>query len=98
MSDFSVVEGLIKLRDKNYDVKINNTIKMLVENYDEGQIRVLAEYQGLKIDGALINLFFIENVGFRCFNDRTDIYGKMPICKNVEKFMNNIYLESFNIN
>lgn len=93
MSNFSVKDSLIKLQEKNYDVKINNTIKYLVENLEEGQIRVLSQYNGLKLDNNLIRLFFIENVGFRCMNEKTEVYGKMPICNNIEKFMNSLYLD-----
>ena len=95
MNNFSVKCSLMKLREKNYDININNTIDMLVEKFDEGQIRILSQYQGLKIDNNLIRLFFIENVGFRCLNDKDNIYGKMPICQNIEKYMNKLYVESF---
>ena len=95
MNNFSLKDSLVRLQEKNYDVKINTTINMIVENYDEGQIRVLSQYQGLKIDNELIRLFFVENVGFRCMNDRVNIIGKMPICKNIENFMNKLYLDSF---
>ena len=93
MHKFSVKDSLLKLQEKNYI--LNSTIDMLVEKFDESQIRILSQYQGLKIDNNLIRLFFIENVGFRCLNDKDDIYGKMPICKNIEKYMNELYLESF---
>lgn len=96
MNNFSVKDSLIKLQEKNYDVKINNTIKYLVENLEEGQIRVLSQYKGLKLDNNLIRLFFIENVGFRCMNEKSEVYGKMPICNNIEKFMNSLYLEYIN--
>ena len=95
MYNFSVKDSLLKLQEKNYDINITNTINMLVEKFDEDQIRVLSQYQGLKIDNNLIRLFFIENVGFRCLNDKDNIYGKMPICQNIEKYMNKLYLESF---
>lgn len=85
----------MKLKEKNYDINITKTIDMLVEKFDEEQIRLLSHYQGLKIDNNLIRLFFIENVGFRCLNDKDNIYGKMPICQNIEKYMNKLYLESF---
>lgn len=97
MSNFSLTNSLIRLKGKNYDININRTINMLVENYDEGQIRVLSQYQGLKIDNNLIRLFFMENVGFRCLNEKDNIVGRLPICRNIEKFMNDLYLESFTI-
>lgn len=95
MYNFSVKDSLLKLQEKNYDININSTINMLVEKFDEDQLRILSQYQGLKIDNNLIRLFFIENVGFRCLNDKDNIYGKMPICQNIEKYMNKLYLESF---
>ena len=98
MYNFSVKDSLVKLQGKNYDKGINVAIDILLENLDEGQIRILSQYQGLKIDNNLIRLFFIENIGFRCMNERDDIVGKMPICQNIEKYMNKLYLESFKDN
>lgn len=95
MNNFSIKNSLLKLQEKNYDININKTINMLVENYDEGQIRILSQYQGLKIDNSIIRLFFIENVGFRCMNERDNIFGKLPICINIQNYMNNLYLDSF---
>ena len=92
-NNFSVKDSLIKLQEKNYDIKINNTINLLIENLDEGQIRILSQYKGLNIDNNLIRLFFIENVGFRCMNDKSEIYGKFPLCRNIEDYMNRLYLE-----
>ena len=93
--NFSVKESLNKLKDKNYDKNINNTINILIENLDEDQIRMISQYQGLKIDNNIIKLFFIENIGFRCLNEKDYIYGKLPICKNIEKYMNDLYIKSF---
>lgn len=95
MNNFSIKDSLIKLQEKNYDNNINKTINLLIENYDEGQIRVLSQYQGLKIDNNIIRLYFIENVGFRCMNERDNIFGKLPICRNIEQYMNKLYVESF---
>jgi hypothetical protein len=97
MSNFSLYESLLKLQEKNYDKNISNTLKFLTENYDEFQLRILSQHQGLKIDNNIIRLYFIDNVGFRCFNEKDNIYGKLPICINIERFMNKIYLEYINI-
>ena len=97
MNNFSVREGLSKLKDKNYDVNINKTIDLLIENYDENQLRVILQYQGIKIDNNLIRLYFYDNVGFRCMNEKDNIYGKLPICKNIEKYMNDLYTESIKL-
>jgi hypothetical protein len=96
MYNFSVKDSLIKLQEKNYDNNINRTINLLVDNYDESQIRILSQYHGLKIDNNIIRLYFIENVGFRCMNEKDNIYGKLPICRNIENYMNKLYIESFN--
>lgn len=92
---FSVKDSLIKLKDKKYSENINKTIDILVDRFDENQIRILSN-QGLKIDNNIIRLYFIDNVGFRCMNEKDNIYGKLPICKNIERFMNNLYIESVN--
>lgn len=96
MNYFSLKESLAKLNKKKYDNNISSTLSYLVENFNEDQLRVLAQYQGLKIDNNIIKLFFIENVGFRCLNDKSNIYGKLPICNNIEKYMNSLYLEYIN--
>ena len=90
---FSLKESLGKLRNKNYDVNINQTIDNLIIKFDEDQLRMLSKNQGLIVDNKLIRLFFIENVGFRCYNEKSDIYGKFSICINIERFMNNLYME-----
>jgi len=91
MSNFSLHESLLKLQEKNYDKNINNTLRLLIENYDEFQLRMLAQNQGLKIDNNIIRLYFIDNVGFRCHNEKNNIYGNLPLCNNIERYMNNIY-------
>lgn len=94
INNFSIKEGLLKLKEKNYDSNINKTIDLLVENYDENQIRIISQYQGIKIDNNLIRLYFYDNVGFRCMNEKSEIYGKFPICNNIEKYMNKLYVDS----
>jgi hypothetical protein len=95
MMDFSVSKSLIKLRDKKYDSKISKTINLLLENYSEDQLRFLLQNKGLLLDNNIIKLFYIDNVGFRCLNEKSELYGKLPVCKNVEFFMNKLYLENF---
>jgi len=95
MKKFLIVESLQRLRDKKYDDNITSSINKILENYSEDQLRILLQYRGIKIDNNLINLFFIENVGFRCINEKENVYGKLPICNNIEKYMNKLYLDSF---
>jgi len=90
MSNFLVTESLLKLKDKKYT---NDNIKFLVENYTEEELRILL-MRGLRLDQKqLINLYFLENVGFRCNNEKYDRVGRLPICRNIENFMNKLYLE-----
>lgn len=94
MNSFSLKDSLLMLKNKNYDDTINHNIDILVNTYDEYQLLVLAGDKGLKINN-IIRLFYMDNVGFRCLNEKSDIYGKLPICKNIEKYMNSLYLDSF---
>lgn len=93
MNSFSVKNSLYKLKAKNYDINITKTINTITENLEEDQIRVISQYQGLKIDNNIIRLHFIENIGFRCYNEKDNIIGKLPVCKNIEKYMNELYIE-----
>jgi len=90
---FSLKDSLEKLKNRKYDISITNTIDNLLIKFDEEQLRMLSKRQGLLIDNKLIRLFFLENVGFRCYNEKNEIYGKFSICINIERFMNNLYLE-----
>ena len=90
---FSLRNSLEKLINKNYDININLSINNLLLKFDEEQLINLSKRQGLLIDNKLIRLFFINNVGFRCYNEKDNIYGKFPICINIERFMNNLYME-----
>ena len=90
---FSLKDSLGQLRNKNYDVNINSTLDNLIIKFDEEQLRMLSKNQGLIVDNKLIRLFFVENIGFRCYNEKEEIYGKFPLCINIERFMNNLYME-----
>lgn len=94
MNNFSIIDSLLKLKEKNYDKNINNTIDFLVEKFDEEQILLLSKFKGLKIDNNIIRLYFVQNIGFRCMNEKINIVGRLPICNNIEKYMNQLYLES----
>lgn len=91
---FSMKNALIKLSDRNYDNSINNNIKIILENFDEEQTKNLSR-TGIKLTN-IIRLYYIDNVGFRCFNEQEHIYGKLPLCNNIEKLMNKEYLNKIN--
>lgn len=86
----SVKECLAKLADKNVDVNINRTIKILCENLDEDQL----EYKlssGVNLDGQKINLYFYRNIGFKCNNNFVEKIGHLPVCNLIEKTLNIVY-------
>lgn len=94
MSNFSVTDSLLKLKEKNYT---QDNIEFLTENYTEEELRILL-MRGLRLDSKqLIHLYFLENVGFRCINEKSNITGKLPICRNIENFMNGLYKEFVDI-
>jgi hypothetical protein len=92
MNKFSLKESLLKLYERNYDLSINETIITITQKFDEQQLRLISHNHGIKLD-KIIKLYFMEGVGFRCYNDKDNIYGKLPICNNIESFMNKRYLE-----
>lgn len=91
MIEFSVRDSLDSLKNKNYSNNINNTISILLEKFDEHQLRVLSMNMGIKIDNGFIRLHFYDNVGFRCYNENFLVVGKLPLCNNIEKHMNKLY-------
>jgi len=92
MINFTIKESLNKLKNKKYDSIINKNIDYL-NNYDEYQLLLLAKSEGLKLNN-LIRVNFIENVGFNCYNIQQERYGRLPLCKNIEKFLNEEYKNS----
>lgn len=92
MFNFSIKESLCDLKSKNYDSTINKNIDYL-NNYEDYQLKLIAKSEGLKLNN-LIRLNFTENVGFNCYNIHQERYGRLPLCRNIEKFLNEKYQES----
>jgi len=92
MINFSIKESLNKLKNKKYDNTINKNIDYL-NNYDEYQLLLLSNSEGLKLNN-LIRLNFVENVGFNCYNIQQERYGRLPLCRNIENFLNEQYKNS----
>lgn len=92
MFNFSIKESLNSLRSKNYDPKINKTIENL-NKYEDYQLKILSSGEGIKLND-IVRLNFIENVGFRCYNIKQERYGRLPVCRSIEKFLNEKYKES----
>jgi len=92
MFNFSIKESLNKLKNKKYDKLISHNIEFL-NNYDEYQLTLLAKSEGIKLNN-LIRLNFVENVGFNCYNIQQERFGRLPLCRNIENFLNEQYQES----
>jgi hypothetical protein len=84
-----VKECLRRLTDQNVDMGINKHLKYLLEEVEEEQLEYkLAQGNGIKIDGQMINLWYYRGVGFRCDNMYREKYGRLPLCNYVERFLN----------
>lgn len=70
------------------------SLKMFIESYDEQQIIYLLQSQNRVMDD--ITILFYPNIGFRCTNE-TLYQGKNPICKIIQRILNEKYLELINI-
>lgn len=66
-------------------------VKTYINAYDDEQLFLI-----LKTPNGLlahdINIIFIPNVGFRCFNDTRKV-GKLPMCNIFQKILNDKYHE-----
>jgi len=86
----NIKECLYKLSEKNIDMNINRTIKILCEKLDENQLEYKLS-QGIVLDNGLINLYFYKNNGFKCNNSMSEKYGNLPLCNYIEKNLNKTY-------
>ena len=73
---------------KDYHEKI----KMILE-YDDNTLRFVLE-RGVSIDkSGYVILYFHPKVGFVCNNINENYVGKLPICNQIVKILNNRYKE-----
>jgi len=93
MFNFSIKESLIQLKNKKYNPSITKTVDELVL-LEEYQLYLIVSSRGIKLTNLIV-LNFSENIGFRCTNLQPELYGYLPLCKNVEKFLNEKYQSSF---
>ena len=82
-----IKEKLQKLLDKNLDKDINTNIIYINENYDEDSLSFLLSNTGFKINDSII-LRYYNGLGFNCQDVNENLYGKSPLCQNVERFLN----------
>jgi len=82
-----IKDKLNKLVEKNLDPTVNNTIKRITE-MDEIYLYHILSSSGLKLKDDIILKYYNESIGFRCYNERQDIYGKSVLSQNIERFLN----------
>jgi len=82
-----IKEKLEKLIEKNLDREVSNSIIYMKENYDEDSLLFLLSNAGFKINDNLV-LRYYNGVGFRCQDLNENLYGKSPLCQNIERFLN----------
>lgn len=90
--NFSIKDSLNSLKKKNIDNSLNKSIENL-NKFDDYELGILSS-TGLRLTNSII-LRFNEKTGFQCFNINTEKYGRLPICKNIEKILNEEYQKSF---
>lgn len=81
-----IKETLIKLLEKDLSPIINKNTQYLLENFDESQLEILLA-QGVSINNN-IKLYYYIGSGYRCMNERVDLYGRNPLCVIIEKYLN----------
>lgn len=81
-----IKETIIKLMEKDISPTINKNVQYLLENFDENQLEGLLS-QGFTIDKN-IKLYYYVGSGYRCMNERVDLYGNNPLCVIIEKSLN----------
>lgn len=82
-----IKEKLNKLHNKNLDNNVNHTIEYINENYnDESLLFILSNY-GFKLNEDII-LKYHNGYGFYCYDINESLYGKSPLCQNIQRFLN----------
>ena len=84
-----IKEKLNKLLDKKLDTEINTNIIYMKENYDENDLKFILSNTGFKINDNII-LRYYDGYGFKCQDINERLYGKSPLCQNVERFLNRL--------
>jgi len=82
-----IKEKLQKLIDRDLDKKVSDSITYMNNNYDEESLEFLLSNSGFKINENIV-LRYYQGVGFNCQDVNENIYGKSPLCQNIERFLN----------
>ena len=74
-------------------VEFRPKVKTLYDSFDEHQLEYILN-RTVTIDTySNIYLQFNSGIGFRCTNNNQQNVGKLPICNQIEKILNEKYLE-----
>ena len=75
------------------NLELSNKKKTLLESYinnlNEEQLNFHLNYVGIVLEE--IKIHYYTNVGFRCVNTNEARVGKLPICRLIEKILNDKY-------
>lgn len=83
------------LENKSFP-EFEQKIKSLYESFENTQLEYVLG-RGVTIDQySMVFLTFDRRAGFRCTNVNQQNVGKLPICNQVEKVLNNKYVEIIN--
>jgi hypothetical protein len=74
------------------EISMPKYVNFLINNYDEDQLIGLL-YNGANISKDIV-LYYYEHVGFRCMNINYNLIGHKPVCRLIEKTLNNKLLIS----
>jgi hypothetical protein len=83
--------ALIELLNRDIDLS-SKKLKLLqsyIYDINEEQLYFAISDYGIILEELKIT--FLPNVGFRCININENKVGKLPICKLIEKILNNEY-------
>ena len=83
-----IKECLKSLSDSRVDIgdRRRTAIKNVIGYYEEDQLfNIMRTPRGLVVED--INIYYLPNVGFRCYNDET-ITGKLPMCNIFQRLLN----------
>ena len=80
---------LVSLLEKNYTEEFQEPIMYLIDNFTEEQLEYMLQ-MGKNIDiNENFKLHYNAGLGFRCVNNDSIIRGRIPLCNNIEKTLNN---------
>lgn len=80
---------LVSLLEKNYTEDFQQPIMFLIDNFTDDQLEYML-FSGRNIDiNENFKLIFNRGLGFRCENNDSIIRGRLPLCNNIEKTLNN---------